>query len=134
MNRQKLAHRKLEDLRKEYQYWLYDDFLPFLDRFVVDHKVGGFMCETDRDGRNISGRKRTWFEGRGIWIYSFLFNELDPKPEYLEIARKSVEFILRHDPAGPDLMPHGYRRNGSPLNAAPDIAGYGDLFVATGLQ
>ena len=134
MNRKELAGRTLEVLRNEYRYWLFDDFLPFLDSFVVDHEMGGFMCETDRDGTNLSGRKRTWYEGRGIWVYSFLFNELDANHAYLEIAKKSVDFILTHDPIGPDLLPHGYHRNGRPLDPTPESSIYGDLFVATGLQ
>ena len=129
-----LAGRTLEALRKEYQFWLFEDFLPFVDKFVVDHEHGGFMCEADRDGTNLSGKKRTWYEGRGIWVYSFLYNELDASPTYLEIARKSVDFILKHNPVGPDLLPRGYHRNGTPLVPIPDSSIYGDLFVAIGLQ
>ncbi len=127
-----LAGKTLAELREEHRYWLFDDFLPFMDRHVVDHEYGGFMCNTDRDGTNLSGDKRGWYEGRGIWVYSFLYNNFTQDPKHLEIARKSVEFIMRHDPGRNALWPEGYTREGEP-NRAPDERGYGSLFIANGL-
>ena len=43
-----------------------------MEKYVIDHVYGGFMCNTDRDGTNITQDKNTWYEGRGIWVYSFL--------------------------------------------------------------
>src|SRR5215471_8360231 len=63
-----------EKLRTQYRHDLFDDFLPFMDRHVIDHDYGGFMCNTDRDGTNLSQGKTAWYEGRGIWVYSFLYN------------------------------------------------------------
>ena len=70
----KLAGFPLDELLKQYRYYLFDDFLPFMDKFVVDHKYGGFMCNTDRDGTNITTIKSARNMGRGIWVYSFLYN------------------------------------------------------------
>ncbi len=128
-----LAGMTLEELREEHRHWLFDDFLPFMDRYVVDHEYGGFMCTVDRDGTRISGDKRTWYEGRGIWVYSFLFNRIDPNPAYLDIARRAVEFIMRQDPLGARLLPVRYSREGDPLDVGDPIF-YGDVFVANGLQ
>ena len=32
----------LKSLRDQYRRDLYDDFLPFMDRYVIDHELGGF--------------------------------------------------------------------------------------------
>jgi len=130
----RLAGKTLEELREEHRYWLFDDFLPFMDKFVVDHEYGGFMCNTDREGKNITTNKRTWFEGRGIWVYSYLFNNVSDDRQYLDIARKSVEFIMKQNPTGGELMPAGYTREGKPLRDEPDPIFYGDMFVANGFQ
>ncbi|MBT4484074.1 MAG: hypothetical protein HOC71_10410, partial [Candidatus Latescibacteria bacterium] len=95
-----LARKTLEELREEYRYWLLDDYLPFMEKYVIDHEYGGFMCTTDRDGTNINTNKRTWYEGRGIWVYSHLYNTVKQDPKYLDFARKSVEFILKQNPTG----------------------------------
>lgn len=129
----KLAGKSLKELLKEYRYYLFDDYLPFLDKYVIDHKYGGFMCNTDRDGTNITTHKTAWYEGRGIWVYSFLYNNIKKDPKYLEIARKSVEFILKNGPKGDNFWPSTYSREGKPISDPPDNF-YGDLFIANGLS
>jgi mannose/cellobiose epimerase-like protein (N-acyl-D-glucosamine 2-epimerase family) len=122
----------LEKLKKQYEYDLYEDFLPFMEKYVIDHEFGGFMCNTDRDGTNITRDKNTWYEGRGIWVYSFLYNNLARESKYLDVAAKSAEFILKHTPSGDGLWPSAFSREGVP-KGEPDTRGYGDLFVAGGL-
>lgn len=129
----KLAGLSLEKLLEKYRYYLFDDFLPFMDKYVVDHQYGGFMCNTGRDGTNITQNKTAWYEGRGIWVYSFLYNKLKKDPEYLEIARKSVEFILKNEPTGDHLWPGSFSRDGTPISDPPNNI-YGDLFVANGFS
>ena len=129
----KIAGQTLEQLLEHYRYYLFDDFLPFMDKYVIDHKYGGFMGNTDRDGTNITTNKSTWYEGRGIWVYSFLYNKLEKDSKYLEIAKKSVEFILKHEPAGDNFWAGTFLREGKPIDNVPgDI--YGNLFVANGLS
>ncbi|MFC1541821.1 AGE family epimerase/isomerase [Candidatus Latescibacterota bacterium] len=128
-----LAGYTLTELRELYRYDLFDDYIPFVYKHVVDHELGGFMCNTDRDGTNITGNKRTWYEGRGIWVSSHLYNTLDPDPVHLEIARKSVEFIMNLEPPANELWPSEFTREGKP-RGGPDTLFYGDMFVANGLQ
>jgi mannose/cellobiose epimerase-like protein (N-acyl-D-glucosamine 2-epimerase family) len=90
------------------------------------------MCNTDRDGTNITQDKTTWYEGRGVWVYSFLYNNLAREAKYLDVAAKSAEFILNHTPSGDGLWPSAFSREGTP-KGEPDTRGYGDLFVAGGL-
>ncbi len=123
----------LEQLRNQYRYDLFEDFLPFMDKHVLDRRYGGFLCNTDRDGTNLSGRKVTWYEGRGIWAYSFLYNHLGKQQHYLDVARGSVEFILARKPKDEAaLWPVSFTREGKPETPS-DTAVYGDLFIAEGL-
>ena len=128
-----LAGLSLDTLLKQYKYYFFDDFLPFMDKYVVDHKYGGFMCNTDRDGTNITQNKTTWYEGRGIWVYSFLYNKIAGEQKYLDVARKSVEFILKNEPEGDTLYVDIFTREGKPVGE-PSTSIYGDLFVANGLS
>ena len=82
-----LAGKTLQELREEHRFWLFDDYLPFYHEHVVDHEYGGFKCNTDRDGTNLNANKRTWYEGRGIWVHSYLNNKVKQDPEYVDIAR-----------------------------------------------
>ncbi len=132
-NDAKLTGLTLEQLREQYSHDLFDDFLPFMERHVIDHTYGGFMCNTDRGGTNITKEKTAWYEGRGIWVYSFLYNNLKKEPKYLKIARKSVEFILKNEPTGDHLWPASFSREGQPISEPPNNI-YGDLFIANGLS
>jgi N-acylglucosamine 2-epimerase len=129
----KLAGMSLRELGDTYRRDLFTDFLPFMDRYVVDHELGGFMCNADLHGVRTNQNKSSWFEGRGIWVYSFLYNNLAREQKYLDVARRSVEFILRIKPAAADdLWPKELTREGGPLTPA-DGEIYGDLFIAEGL-
>ena len=55
-----------------------------MNEYVIDHELGGFMCSVEiESGKSNSTDKRAWYEGRGMWTYSFLYNNLEKKPEYL---------------------------------------------------
>ena len=129
----KLAGQTIEQLLEQYRYFLFDDFLPFMDKYVIDHKYGGFMCNTDRDGTKINTNKTARYEGRGIWVYSFLYNKVKKDPKYLEIAKKSIEFIFKNEPTGDNLWPGSYSKEGKPISKAPVVI-YEDLFIANGLS
>lgn len=133
----------LKQLVQQYESDLFDDFLPFLDRYVVDHGRGGFLTNVDRDGTRHNTIKNTWYCGRGIWVYSFLYNNLDKEPRYLDIAAKSVRFVLRHTPPDDQLWAPEFTEEGDPISIEGQFIGgkyysvsaevSGDLFIANGL-
>ncbi len=122
----------LSRLRDQYRRDLFTDFLPFMESHVIDHERGGFMCNTDHLGKRANENKNSWFEGRGTWVYSFLYNNLAREQKYLDVARRSVEFTLKSKPPRAELWPKELTREGNPLTSA-DGEIYGDLFIAEGL-
>ncbi len=129
----RLAGQPLPELLSQYRSYLFDDFLPFVEKYVVDREYGGFMCTTDLNGNNLTMDKNTWYQGRGLWSFSYLYNNLAKKPEYLDISRAAAEFIMKTRPQGDELWPANFSREGKPIAPpAPNI--YGDLFCALGLQ
>jgi len=60
-----LGGLSLKQLREQYRSDLFADFLPFMDKYVIDHELGGFMCNTDHQGVRVNQNKLSWFEGRG---------------------------------------------------------------------
>lgn len=127
-----LAGYSLPELIGIYKKDLFQNFLPFLGNHVVDLDFGGFCCHMDRSGVPVTTDKRAWYDGRGIWVYSFLYRHFGKKNEYLDIAQKTVDFVLSLEPEEGAFWPWGYSRRGAPVNSQPsDI--YGSLFVAEGL-
>ena len=128
----KLAGISLKHIQEQYRKYLFDNFLPFMEKHIIDHEFGGFMCNADIHGRQVNQNKNSWFEGRGTWVYSFLYNNLARDTKYLNVARRSVEFVLQTKPADEELWPKELTREGKPLTSA-DGEIYGDLFIAEGL-
>src|SRR5699024_12658680 len=89
-----LAAKYLYQSVSEYKTFLFDDYLPFIEQYVFDHEFGGFKCNTPYSGRNISTDKRTWYDARGVWVYSYLYVNLDKDIRYSHNVEKTVELLL----------------------------------------
>lgn len=127
-----IAGISLEQLLEKYRLELFGNFIPNMDRYAIDHEYGGVMCSLDvRSGQTENMNKTAWFVGRGLWVYSFLYNNLEKNPQYLEIARKSKDLLLKLQPADKSFRTQRFTREGEPLTGPGDI--YGSLFVAEGL-
>lgn len=128
-----LAGMSLADLRNRYRSELFENYLPFWDRFGIDHEYGGFTCSLDYDGTRSNTDKLLWFQGRGIWIYSFLYNSFGRDARYLDVARRTKDFVLKHAPQADGWWAEEFARDGSVKKPfSGDI--YGMYFVAEGLQ
>src|SRR5687767_7029726 len=129
---ERFAGQTLTQLRNTYRSDLFHDFLPFMEKYVIDEQFGGFMCNADHHGKRINQNKLSWFEGRGIWVYSFLYNNLAREQKYLNVARRSLDLVMKAKPSGDELWPKAISREGASLTSA-DGEVYGDLFIAEGL-
>jgi len=128
-----LAGMPLERLREEIRHELFQQFVPFMNRYVIDHEQGGFQCQLNPDGTHPDNDKNTWFQGRGLWVYSYLYNHFGHDPEYLAVARKTFDLIMRSKPSGKDQMwPAKLSREGKPLTA-PQMTIGADVSIAEGL-
>lgn len=129
----------LEQLRDQYSKYLFDEFIPNMDSLVIDHQYGGFMCNVDiKNRKRISGEKRTWYQGRGVWIYSFLHNNFDKNSQFLDIAGHAKDYITKNIIAGRDIrkdknfFPYSFNQIGNESMGEGDI--YGNLFAAEGFS
>jgi len=114
----RLAGLTLEELGRRYHGELFGVCLPFWEEHGIDHEQGGFSCGLDYDGTRRSAVKFPWFQGRGLWVYSFLYNHFGGDPRHLAVARRTKEYVLAE------------RRTVEP--ATGDV--YGPYFAAEGLQ
>lgn len=122
----------LNKLHEFYRSEIFNRFVPNMDKYVIDHENGGFMTSIDiTNGKQANSNKTAWFEGRGMWTYAFLYNNLDKNTKYLEVARKSKDFILKSQPKDSSFWTSSFDKSGKALGGPGDI--YSSLFVAEGL-
>ncbi len=72
---------------------LLDSVIPFWLRHSLDREHGGYFTGLDRDGTVYDTRKYVWLQGRAIWMFSRLYNQLEPRPEFLDAAKLGVGFL-----------------------------------------
>ncbi len=92
----KLAGLSLPELKLRYRNELFGVLIPFWDKHGIDHQHGGFMCALDHDGTRVSTDKFLWFQGRGMWVYTYLYTHFGRDPRHLEVARKTKDFALKY--------------------------------------
>ncbi len=86
----------LEAYATRYRTELLDRVIPFWLRHSLDREYGGcFTCLT-REGAIYDHRKYIWLQGRAVWMFSKLYNELEPRQEFLDAARLILDFLRAH--------------------------------------
>ena len=103
------------ELRKIYRDGLLLDTLPFWLRNGVDREHGGFLICQDRDGTVIDTDKGLWQQGRFTWLLATLYDTVERRPEWLELARHGLDFIRRHGFDRDGRMFFQVTRDGRPL-------------------
>ena len=92
----------LDSFAARYRAELLDRVIPFWLRHSLDREHGGYFTCLTRDGAVYDSRKYVWLQGRAVWMFSKLYNELEARPEWLDAARLIFDFLRRHgrDPEG----------------------------------
>jgi N-acylglucosamine 2-epimerase len=85
--------KKLHDF---YYSELMDDCLPFWIKNSIDRLYGGYQTCLDRKGEIYNTDKSVWFQGRCLWTYSKVCNELGRKDELMDAAKTGYDFLLDH--------------------------------------
>ncbi|HOZ46791.1 MAG TPA: AGE family epimerase/isomerase [Candidatus Hydrogenedentes bacterium] len=112
----------------QYREALLDDVLPFWERHSIDRECGGYFTCLERDGRVFDTDKFVWPQARQVWIFSMLYNRLEKRPAWLDIARHGADFLRAH---GRDKKGNWYfslDRAGRPLVQPYNI--FSDCFAA----
>ena len=87
---------RIDELIAVYRDGLLNDTLPFWINHSVDSLHGGFMFCLDRDGSVIDTDKGMWQQGRFTWLLATLYNTVQKRERWLELAAHGVDYIRRH--------------------------------------
>ncbi|MFN5931443.1 MAG: AGE family epimerase/isomerase [Sphingobacteriales bacterium] len=87
---------KLLERAAFYRNQLLEDTIPFWFPRSIDEEFGGYLFMRDADGSLIDDDKAVWIQGRGAWMLSTLYNTIEPRQEWLDGAKKGIDFLLNH--------------------------------------
>ena len=116
----------------EYNHYLFEDYIPFWKKYGSDNEFGGFMCSMEHDGNNINNNKYLWYQGRGLWVHSLLYNNFGDEWNLI-IAKKTKDFLLKYGRDKNGYWVQSLDRYGNIIQPY-DQSGISGLFVAEGLQ
>ncbi len=131
---------EVQRLIRVYRDGLLEDVLPFWIEHCVDREHGGFHMALDRDGTLLDTDKGVWQQCRFTWLLGELYNNVEARSDWLELARHGIDFIDRHcfDPADGRMWFH-VDRKGAPIrkrryafSESFAAIAYGELARATG--
>ncbi len=129
---EKIAGMTLPELRQDDHDLLYKRYLPFWDKGGYDREHGGVMCELKDDGSVAVDMKYIWYQGRAVWIYSYLYNNFGKDPRWLAMAANIRDFMVEHMHVGGGHWNQEVRRDGTLISGVGKNI-YGALFAAVGL-
>ncbi len=122
---------KRRKLAAVYRDGLLNDTIPFWSKHAPDREHGGFLTFLDRDGSLFGTDKPVWLQCRTAWVFSKLYNCVEKKAEWLDMARLAVDFLLAHCFDDDGRMFFLMTRDGRPLRKRRYVIS--EVFAAMGL-
>jgi N-acylglucosamine 2-epimerase len=113
-----------------YKDELLDRIIPFWLNHSKDEQFGGYFTCLDRYGKVYDTDKFMWLQGREVWLFSMLYNNVEKRKEWLDMAIHGAEFMRKY---GRDTQGNWYfslTREGLPLIQPYNI--FSDCFAAMG--
>ncbi|WP_320018938.1 AGE family epimerase/isomerase [Labilibaculum manganireducens] len=130
-----------KNIAEQYKIELLENIVPFWLNNSQDKKFGGYFSCLDREGKVFDTDKFIWLQGREVWFFSMLYNKLEKKQEWLDVAVHGAEFLKKYGHDGNLNWYFSLNREGKPLVEPYNIFSYtfacmafGQLSKATGNQ
>ncbi len=87
---------EIQELKDFYKNQLLNYTIPFWFPKSIDEEFGGYLLMRERDGSLLDDDKSVWIQGRTAWLLATLYNTVEKKQEWLDGAKKGVDFLLNH--------------------------------------
>lgn len=113
---------------KIYKDALLDDVIPFWERHSIDRQHHGYFTCLSRKGEVFDTDKFTWLQGRQAWMFSLLYNEVEAKSSWLDIAKSGIDHLVNHAMDADGNFYFSTTREGTPLVQPYNI--FSDCFAA----
>lgn len=99
----------------QYRHNLLEDVIPFWTTHSLDRKQGGYFTCLDPKGKVYDTDKFVWLQGRQVWTFSMLYNRVEPREEWLEVAKHGADFLEKYGRAEDGSWYFSLTQTGKPL-------------------
>ena len=85
-----------KEIASRYEKELRENCLPFWLERSQDKEYGGYFSCLNRDGSVYDTDKFIWLQGREVWMFSMLYNNVEKNQEWLDCAIQGAEFLKKY--------------------------------------
>lgn len=109
---------------------LLNNIVPWWLEHAIDWENGGICTFIEDDGTIVSTDKYMWSQLRALYTFSKLYNEIEPRDEWMDVAHNIYEFVSTVDRDDGD-WPYWVNKDGEIVEGATSI--YSDGFAIMGM-
>ena len=91
-----MTKERIRELNHYFYNELVNNTIAFWISHSVDRKYGGFSTYLDREGQVLCTDKHMWIQARFTWLLAKMYNSLEKREEWLELAQHGVDFIKKY--------------------------------------
>lgn len=117
--------KKYSDL---YKNELLENVVPFWLKNSPDKEYGGYFSCLNTKGEVYETDKFLWLQGRQIWTFSMLYNNVEKREEWLDFAEYGAKFMLENGRDDKGNWYFSLDKKGNPLVQPYNI--FSDCFAA----
>ncbi len=85
-----------KQISSRYKRELLENCLPFWLEHSQDKEYGGYFSCLNRDGSVYDTDKFIWLQGREVWMFAMLYNNVDKNRQWLDCAVQGAEFLKKY--------------------------------------
>lgn len=104
-----------KELSEQYKNELFGSVLPFWLEKSQDEKFGGYFTCLNRDGSVYDTDKFIWLQGREVWMFAMLYNNVEKNQAWLDCAVQGAEFLKKYGHDGNYDFYFSVTREGLPI-------------------
>jgi N-acylglucosamine 2-epimerase len=105
--------------------------MSFWEVRTEDKKYGGYLNGFNRRGDLTDTDKYIWVQARQLWMFSALYNQIEKRPLWLQLASSGRDFLVKHAYAGQGRWHYLLDRSGDVKRGPESI--FADHFVLEAL-
>ncbi|MEO0457804.1 MAG: AGE family epimerase/isomerase [Cyanobacteria bacterium P01_A01_bin.114] len=120
--------KTFQQLAALYKHTLLDNVIPFWEKHSIDNEQGGYFTCLGRDGKVYDTDKFIWLQNRQVWTFAMLYNQLEKRDTWLNIAAKGAKFLAEHGRDAEGSWYFSLTRDGRPLVQPYNV--FSDCFAA----
>lgn len=85
-----------KQISSRYKRELLENCLPFWLEHSQDKEYGGYFSCLNRDGSVYDTDKFIWLQGREVWMFAMLYNNVEKNRQWLDCAVQGAEFLKKY--------------------------------------